>query len=152
MALQSLESISDQLTDSHKDCLSEEGLSDATVDTKKSQDVSTEDKTENASQTKSIFDVSEKSNERFSLDMEVDKFRSESQSLFNLSSMYNDQDKKLSDLLCNEDLHNESSQPIMHTSNSMFPMVNSPLNKVSNMEDTLDNYDDEEVEKVEFIH
>ncbi len=40
----------------------------------------------------------------------------------------------------------------MHTSNSMFPMVNSPLNKVSNMEDTLDNYEDEEVEKVEFIH
>jgi len=90
IALQSLENINDQLTDSHKDCLSEEGLSDTTIDTKKSMDVSTEDKTENASQSKSIFDVSEKSNERFCLDLEVDKFRSESQSLLNLSSMYND--------------------------------------------------------------
>lgn len=40
----------------------------------------------------------------------------------------------------------------MHTSNSMFPMVHSPLNKMSNMEDTLDNYEDEEVEKVDFMH
>jgi hypothetical protein len=31
-------------------------------------------------------------------------------------------------------------------------MVNSPLNKVSCMEDTLDNYEDEEVEKVDFMH
>jgi hypothetical protein len=31
-------------------------------------------------------------------------------------------------------------------------MCNSPLNKVSNMEDTLDNYDDEEVEKVDFMY
>lgn len=55
-------------------------------------------------------------------------------------------------MLCTEDLNNESSQPIMHTSNSMFPMVHSPLNKMSNMEDTLDNYEDEEVEKVDFMH
>lgn len=33
----------------------------------------------------------------------------------------------------------------------MFPLVNSPLNKVSNIEDTLDNFEDEEVEKVEFM-
>jgi len=114
--------------------------------------VSTESKAENASPKKLIFDVSDKTIERFSTGFELDKIRSESQSIFNLESIYGEQDKKLGDLLSNEDLANDASQPIMHTSTSMFPMVHSPLNKVSCMEDTLDNFDDEEVEKVDFMH
>jgi hypothetical protein len=41
----------------------------------------------------------------------------------------------------------------MQTSKSLFPLAQSPLNKIqSDMEATLDNLDDEEVEKVEFAH
>jgi hypothetical protein len=148
-----LENINDQLSESHKETVSEDGLSDATIDTKKSTDVSTDTKAENASLNKLSFDVIEKSNERFSLGFELDKIRSESQSIFNLQSIYGEQDKKLGDMLSNEDLGNDASQPIMHTSNSMFPMVNSPLNsQLNGMEDTLDNYEDDEVEKVDFMY
>jgi len=61
-------------------------------------------------------------------------------------------DQRLSNLLSCDELVNDQSQPIMHTSNSMFPMCQSPLNKVSHMEDTLDNYEDDEVEKVDFMY
>ena len=96
------------------------------------------------------FDVSEKSNEKFTTGFELDKIRSESQSMFSLPNMYSDQ--RLSSLLSCDELINDQSQPIMHTSNSMFPMCPSPLNKVINMEDTLDNYEDDEVEKVDFMY
>lgn len=34
----------------------------------------------------------------------------------------------------------------------MFPLVISPLNKVSEFEENFHNYNDEEIEKVEFMH
>lgn len=34
----------------------------------------------------------------------------------------------------------------------MFPLVISPLNKVSELEENFDNYNDEEVDTVEFMH
>jgi hypothetical protein len=138
------------LSETSKTIISEEGLSDTTTDTKKDISATSEIKADTVSEKVDHFDVSEKSNERFSLGFELDKMRCESQSIFSLPNMYSDQ--PLSNILSCDELVNEQSQPIIQSSNSMFPMCNSPLNKVSNMEDTLDNFEDEEVEKVDFMY
>ena len=97
------------MSETSRSLFSDGGLSETTNDTKKTTPTSSD---RNASDTpKSLFDVSEKSTERFSFGFELDnteKLRCESQSLFNIDNMYGDH-KDCSD----QELANESSQPII---------------------------------------
>ena len=99
------------MSETSRSLFSDGGFSETTNDTKKTTPTSSE-KSRNASDTpESLFDVSEKSTERFSFGFELDnteKLRCESQSLFNIDNMYGDH-KDCSD----QELANESSQPII---------------------------------------
>jgi hypothetical protein len=81
------------MSETSRSLFSDGGLSETTTDTKKTTPTSSE-KSRNASDTsKSLFDVSEKSTERFSIGLELDNnelLRCESQSLFNIDNMLGD--------------------------------------------------------------
>ena len=92
-AIKSLDTFNDQMSETSRSLFSDGGLSETTNDTKKTTPTSSE-KSRNASDTsKSLFDVSEKSTERFSIGLELDNnelLRCESQSLFNIDNMLGD--------------------------------------------------------------
>jgi hypothetical protein len=92
-AIKSLDTFNDQMSETSRSLFSDGGLSETTTDTKKTTPTSSE-KSRNASDTsKSLFDVSEKSTERFSIGLELDNnelLRCESQSLFNIDNMLGD--------------------------------------------------------------